>query len=167
MSLPALYPLINQIMAKLFAAEQRRLGLNVKRLCNMHAELTCMPCHGFVWNGEIYDHPDKRHSFKPGERPALAFSLAPEMEDHLADKKQLAKDEAAIRQLLFKLLYQCTDRQELHDAMPACLIGLVPEFAGMQRKYNPEFLLKDPRIIREYSRILPKIELYTATHLIY
>ena len=164
---PDHFSLINLLMLALFAPEKRRLAGSVDRLCRLNTEATGQSCHSFLWNGDVYTSTESTKIYVQGERPSLAFSLLPEMEAHLSIAKALKKDEANIRQILFKLLYQCNDKQEMMDALPDCLHNLTNFFAKMQSQKKQSFILNGPRLIREYNKILPKIEMHAVARLIY
>ena len=164
---PDHFSLINQLIQALLAPEKRRLANSVDRLCRLNTEATGQVCYSFLWNGDVYTSSESTKLVVQDGRPSLAFALSSEMEAHLAVAKAMKKDEASIRQILFKLLYPCNDKQEMMDALPDCLHTLTNFFAGMQRCENQSSILKDPKLIREYNKILPKIEMHAVARLIY
>lgn len=167
MALDGTYSLIADIKDKLFAAEKRRLTTEIDRLCERHSELTdTNSMEGFIFNGETYRHS---HSSIVWPRyRMLAWTLNGEMEQWVRDSKQIQMDQDLIGQILFKLLYQANDMQEVRDTLPECLIPLVPELAAMSRQCNQEFLIQhNERDLKQFRKILPKIEMYAMTRLIY
>lgn len=98
-----------------------------------------------------------------GERPALHISLANEMLHFLKDKVTVESDKKQISQLLFKLLYQCNDQQEMHDALPDCLHHLTGW--RLERKFNQDTLIFEERTKKDMEKLMPKIHYYLASRL--
>lgn len=162
-----MYPFIEAIKKALFQAENRRLVAGIDRLVEQDAEMNPGRHEmGFLYSGEIYRH--SRSSTIYRSWPLLSWPLNVEMEAWLKDKKILALDRDQIGQILFKLMYQANDLQEMRDTLPECLVSLVPDFQKMPRMHNQEFLIRhNERDLRQFRKLLPKIELYAMSKLIY
>lgn len=166
MALDKTFPFIEAIKKALFVPEERRLTAALDRLVDSHDEINKDHTMGFSFNGEIYRH--SRSSTIYRSWPVLVWALNGEMETWLKDRKAIALDRDQIGQMLFKLLYQANDLQEMRDTLPECLVPIVPDFQGMPRKFNQEFLIRhNERDLKQFRKILPKIELYAISKLIY
>jgi hypothetical protein len=166
MALTCINPLIDEIKSTLFAPENRRLATAIDRLVVQNDEECEHPYKGFLFAGEVYRHSLGNTIYKSW--PVLAYALNGDMERWLKDKKQVQLDEAQIGQMLFKLLYQANDLQEIRDTLPECLVSLVPQLRAMPRKFNQEFLIRhNERDLKQFRKILPKIEMYAMASLIY
>lgn len=166
MALACINPLIDEIKSMLFAPENRRLAAAIDQLVDSHDEINRDHTMGFMFNGEVYRHSRSNTIYQSW--PMLAWALNGDMERWLKDRKQVQLDEAQIGQMLFKLLYQANDLQEIRDTLPECLVSLVPQLRAMQRKFNQEFLIRhNERDLKQFRKILPKIEMYAMASLIY
>lgn len=167
-----IYRFIETLKGRLFMPETRRLAIAIDRLIEQNEEiLRDNMTRGFMFAGEVYRHSHSNTIYK--SYPMLAWDLNPEMERWLKDRKAVDLDRDQIGQMLFRLqsnvMQSGTEyqRQEQRDALPECLIPLVPEFRGIPRRMNVQFFLRSERDIRQYTKILPKIELYAMASLIY
>jgi hypothetical protein len=162
-----IYPLIEGIKVKLFEPEERRLKAGIDRLVEQHEEITGrVHERGFMFSGETYRHSRADLIYK--SYPMLTWALNDEMEAWLKDRKAINLDRDQIGQMLFKLLYQANDQQEMRDTLPECVVNLFPSLRGMSRKFNQEFLIRhNERDLKQFRKILPKIELYAMARLIY
>lgn len=166
MALRKLNEFLNSLTEVMFQAEYRRLATAIDRLVEQNDEIRKDPTKGFMFAGEVYRHSTSNTIHKPW--PMLAWSLNEEMEGWLKDSRAISLDRAQISQMLFKLTYMANDLQELRDTLPECLVSLVPQFSEMPRKFNQEFLIRhSPRDMKQFKKLLPKIELYAMTKLIY
>lgn len=169
MSDDTVFRFIEAIRAKLFEPEERRLKAGIDLLVDQHDELAVNHTMGFMFNGEIYRHSRAQVIHK--SYPMLAWALNEEMEKWLKDRKAVNLDRDQIGQMLFRMqsnvMNSSDNLQERRDALPECLVSLVPQFQGMNRRFNNQFFLKNERDIRQYSKILPKIEMYAMSKLIY
>jgi hypothetical protein len=163
-----IYPLIEGIKAKLFEPETRRLAKAIDHLVEQHDEINRDHTMGFMFGGEVYRHSRSNTIYKSW--PMLAWALNEEMEKWLKDRKAVELDRDQIGQMLFRLqsaVLTSDTVQEKRDALPECLVCLVPQFRGLERRFNTRFFLRTERDIRQYSKILPKIEMYAMASLIY
>lgn len=167
MAISNLTPLIQLLSKSLFEAEYRRLERDITEIDRLNREVQHLQYKGFVYNGTVYIPKDATVLVK-GPKPALAYALTGEMQYFLKDQYTINNDKKLIEQILYTLLYQCNDVQEVRDGLPECLVQLVPELSKLQRKLNQTFIIRhDERAFRQFNDILPKIEFYSATRLLY
>lgn len=160
--------LLDRLMAELFKAETRRLQRMITDLNRTNREISGGQAHAFIYNGEVYVASDTQQIPQRGTIPPLVPSLQFAMEDYLADRKVIEADRAQIRQVMFTVLYQCKDNQEIRDSLPDCLVQLFPDLRAMPRHLEQGFIIRHtPRVLRQYEKVLPKIEFYSATRLLY
>lgn len=164
---------IKAIIERLFQPEDRRINMMIEELNNRNSAIKGKQLFGFRHLGDVYIPESCRQQVaalrKQQVLPSLAFELMNEASDVLVDVKKVNLDKDQIKQILFKLLYSATTLQDIRDALPECLVPLVPEIAKLSR-YNDDptwFIRNDHRALRQYEKILPKIELYAMTRMIY
>lgn len=165
---------IDAITARLFAAEHRRINSMIEELNRKNSEFKKKVLYGFIHMGERYIPESCRAQFAANRRqqialPTLAFELLPEASAFVSDINKIKLDKDQIKQVLFKLMYQANTLQELRDTVPEVIVPLVPELAGISREMrDPTYLIKsDWRAVRDYEKVIPKIELYAMAALIY
>lgn len=151
----------------LFTPERRRLQSMIDALCVSMGEIQGRQCHGFMWKGIPYTPTQALIKHLKGEMPSLSFKLTKDMLEYEKTREILELDRKQILQLLFKLLYQCNNKQEIFDALPDCLHKFVPGYG--EQRYLPQhhYFFNQDRVQREYEKILPKIEMYSVAGLIY
>lgn len=160
---------VGAIMPRLFEAEDRRLVANVNRIAKLNDE-ACTTRNGwFLYQGKVYMSTDTTtQPSGAGGYPQLVRSLDSTMREHLRDATEVANDRDQIRQILCTLLYNCTTLQELRDTLPAFLVPLYKTIADMQPRYPQGHCApKHERFVAQYAKILPKIEFYAGTRLLY
>lgn len=164
------YGWIEVICNRLFSAEEGFMDKRIQELNEKNSRIKMKPYMGFIHMGVRYVpliYQIRGRMIK--DLPSLAFQLLEEARILTSDVEKFEKDKTKIRQVLFKLLHQAKDKQEIRDALPECIIPLMPEFQNMQRKMaDPTFMIKsDHRAMRDYEAILPKIEFYSVSRMIY
>lgn len=160
------YEYISFILTALFSAEERRFAKAFDRLSEENQQLIGHRLDGFMYQGAFYRHSQALAG--SGERRTLHLNLWPGMQDILRDRDEVERDRALMRQILFKLLEPCTQLQEIRDAIPECIVDAAPpEIAAMQRQNNGVGWINNPRDIKLYNKMLPKMEFYSAARLMY
>ena len=161
----SVYKAIVGIIEKLFEAEKRRLQTSIDRLVEQHQEITNDTRTGFMYNGVYFRHSKT----KTIERlPMLAWDLNDAMSAHLKDEAAVMLDCQQIRQTLFKLMSVATSEQQLRDVLPDCIVSLVPELDRVPRQDPVELLIEhDTRLFRQYTKMLPKMQMYTVSRILY
>lgn len=149
----------------LFEAEQRRLVSMQDALVTDHKEITLCQDQGFLFNGDLYYHSKATiHS----RLPMLAWALNDRMEAYLKEKKKFETERSQINQMLIRLLHLGTTDQKMRDVIPDCIIYLVPHVSRLNRSVSVETMIShDARLLRQYIKILPLIQLYSVTRLMY
>lgn len=90
------------------------------------------------------------------------------MEKWLKDRETVLTDRSLIRQILFLLIKTRYDKQEIRDALPECLVPLVPGCSLLPRTREPGWTLQHkPMALRQFHDLTPKMEVYSAARLFY
>lgn len=166
MAIAEMHLVLDQIIKTLFAADDRRLTTWVDKLCKMHQEASRETVYGFLYAG-VYYRPSNVTGPVPHKR-ALHPSLYSDMETFLKGKRAVDDDKAFIRQTLFSLLDPCNTRQEIRDALPECLVDCLPNLKELNRQAEAAWSIQgNARALRQYEKILPKMEIYSAARLIF
>lgn len=166
------YQWIELIMDKLFEPEDRRIDKMVSELNMANSEIKGKQLHGFMHMGKRYIPKEyelvgKALAKKP--LPSLAFSLLNQANEFDTEVRKLALDRDQIKQVLYKLIYQCNNTQEIRNCLPECVVELLPNLRSMQRTItDPTYLIRNDKFaMKAYEKILPKIEMYSVMRLIY
>jgi hypothetical protein len=160
---------VGELTKRLFAAEERRLDRIVSDLCRKNGEALNKRLHGFRHQGMRFVPLDLVRSAVGQPLAALAPHLAPQAESLIRDTRQIAEDRTMVRQLFVRLLDPCATLQELRDAVPDCTAPLLPELDRVSRS-NPDPLWSirhDERAVRQYTKLISKIEMYAVTRMLY
>lgn len=157
--------IIDRIIDVLFVAEHRRLAKFITAMVDMNQEAHGRLLDGFHYEGIHY----RREGLKGALTKAVLHpSLEPQMDAHLLDRATVKNDEQQIRQTLFKLLDPCRSEQDIRDTLPNCLTDTLGDTARLARRNEPAFTIRDDaRALRQYHKVLPRIELYSAARLLY
>lgn len=164
---------IKAITDRLFAPEERRIDKMIDELNQRNGAIKGKQLFGFMHLGKRYVPESCKVQAAALRRqqimPSLAFELNDDASTFITDVKKVELDKEQIKQVLFKLLYQANTLQDIRDSLPECLVPLVPEIAKLSRHNDdPTWLIRnDHRALRQYEKMLPKIELYAMTRMIY
>lgn len=149
-----------QIIKKLFQPEERRHKQICEDFLKRNNKIFGENRDGFRYMGKAF--------LAAYNAAPLAAELVTDFAKHLAQWNQIQKDQQYIRQVLVNLLKPCVGRAEVRDALPECLVSFFQELQGITRTREHGWTLKDkPILYQQYKSILPKIEMYYATSLIY
>lgn len=157
----------------LFEAEDRRLKKIKDKLVEDNNKLNDTDYLCFVFNGDYYVHSSRIifRSFPPSTiapTACLHLSLTDRMQDYLTDKRTVEADQHQIAQILYRILRTLDSLQQYRNAVPECIVSLVPSLSSLQRTAPQlEYFNEDERLIRQYNSLLPKIEMYSVTRYIY
>lgn len=161
----SVYPMLQSILQKLFKAEYRRLAQVIIDLIKKNEEITG-PADGFTYAGNYYAKqglPRGKRNYK-----FLDYSLHSEMDRYLKASKDIVEDQRQISQILMRILAHVFSEQEVRDALPECIIDTVPEVTHLKRTMTEAYTIKnDERAWRQYQKILPRIQFYSVTRLMY
>lgn len=170
---------ITLIENQLFAAEDRRIDDMLVRINDKNTSLKAasgIGFMGFTHIGKTYVPRKYQNAAKNIRRemrhvliPPVSLELAEEVGHFANEVNKIESDKKVIRQLLPKLLRPVTTMQELRDALPDCVANKITVLAEYKRvNPDPTWPIKnDERALREYDRILPRIEFYSVSHLLY
>lgn len=163
---------IDLIMERLFQPEERRIGKLVSSLNQQNSEIKGKVFFGFIHMGKRYIAPEyqnAQHALARQPLPSLAFTLLNEANDFDNEVRKLTLDKGQIKQVLFQLIHQANNRQELRDAIPECLIHLVPEVKHLNRVIQePTYLIRNNKYaMKAYEKALPKIQMYSVMGMVY
>jgi hypothetical protein len=161
------YKVVERVKKLLFEAEDRRLQAWIDKLAKQNQEAQGNPrLEGFIYNGTYY----RTSTTGLGNWPhgALHHSLSDQMEVLEKDKAIIDQDRAFIGQMLGKLLRPCDSYQDMRDALPDCLVNIIPELSPLPRSLSVAYTIDgDARALRQFNEILPKIELYVAARMMF
>lgn len=153
------------VAAKLFNPDLSRLRTWIDRLVKLNQEEMGEDLAGFLFNGQWYRHSSLGKG-KYVKKP-LAYGLTAEMESYLEDEKIILMDKKLIHQAVYLRVMNCMTLQDVRDALPDCLTELFPELARLERIRNEQFFVNNLSDLRQWSKILPKIEQYSVARLMF
>ena len=163
----SMYMLIKHMLSELFVAEKRRLDQAVANLIRQNNELYGKQNAGFLYYGEYYTASNFRTTTSK-EKITLHDSLTEKIEWHIKDAKIIADDERLIGQIIFKLIDPCKTLQDIRDSLPDCLAMIIPDLARLPRHNEQGWSLRqNTRASKQFEKLLPKIEMYSAARLLY
>ena len=157
-------------MSKLFEAEERRLNERIIQLNKENKALQGSQLDGFLYGAGYYIPRETIHQAQIGHstKVALHERLVPAMEAHLKDRSMVLDEMRVIRQTLFKLISTCQTWIDVRNALPECVVTCIPELARIKRTEPPAQTIQDnPRTLRQYLKVLPTMEVYSAARLLY
>lgn len=161
------FKLIKYLLSELFVAEKRRLDKTVADLIRENNELSGVQAAGFLYYGEYYTAQGFQTTIAGG-KITLHDNLTDKIKWHLKDAKIVADDERLIGQIIFKLIDPCETLQDMRDSLPDCLASMIPALANLPRHNEQGWSLRqDVRASRQFEKLLPKIEMYSAARLLY
>lgn len=162
------FAVIDKIINTLFAADNRRLQKWIDRLDSQNREArNDNMLLGFLYLGRYYRPSHVEGPDPTGVKP-LDPTLYATVDAFLADEKLVDTDKAFIRQGLFTILDPCKDMQEVRDALPECLVDFLPELKELERNADECWTIaSNPRAIRQFEKVRPKLEAYAVARMIY
>ena len=160
------FRIISDIIRNLFNPESDRLDREVAEICRQNRFRTRTEDQGIIFNGTTYlpTTVPRRGATKAHLDPALYDR----MDLYLKDRDIIAFDLGQCKQILFNLLDPCESFQDMRDALPNCLSETLPELKTLDRVKPEAWTIKDdPRAMRLYEKLLPKLELYSVSKLFF
>lgn len=164
------YIVIKQLTKVLFEPEDRRLKSIINELNTSNKKLKTLTTDGFLYGGQFYRASSGTTTvLSAGQaKNTLDFSLNGEMERWFKDHRIITNDASMIRQILWKLLKPCNTEVHIRNALPECLVNLIPHLKTHPRTSEAGYTLReDERAWRQFQKYLPKMELYSVTRLLY
>jgi hypothetical protein len=162
--------LIDGLVEKLFEAERRRLAGEINELNSRNKKLKNSTIDGFMYGGDFYAPFGVAMTVvgKGQAKQTLHFQLNNEMDAWVREQKSINDDQTLIKQMLFCLLKPCQSERDIRNALPECLVSLVQGLNQHPRADEAGYTLRgDERGLRQFNKLLPKMELYSATRLLY
>lgn len=161
------HDIIKGIRQALFEPEKRRLQGWIDQLAQKNKTASDLQDPLGFWFEGRYFRPSWLGQGKY-RKPSLHISLHDEADALIADEKQVLEDNQFIAQTLFSMIEPCDTYRDIRDTLPECLVEIVTDLSSMSRTREPAFTIKNnKRALRDYQQILPKIEIYCTTRLIY
>jgi len=166
--------LILYIIDNLFEAEFRRLEKKLTAINIENKQLLLIKIDGFLYLDKFY-RPNTGTLMvanKDMYKNALHKNLWGEMDEHIEDIKNTNKDKLLVKQTLVFLLISCKTWQDIRDALPECLVNIAC-YDNLSKEYSlrqheAAYTIQDnPRALRQYEKVLPLMEMYSVTKLLY
>jgi hypothetical protein len=165
---------IDRIVSILFSAEDRRINAAVSELNRRNGVIKNKPTHGFMHMGNTFVPEDSKQQFAMMKRarqvvPVLALELMQEGNDLITDMRKSSLERDQIKQMLYKLLKDATCLQEIRDSLPDSVVALIPELKRIPRS-NPDqtwLIRNDERALKQHQKMLPIMEMYAVSQMIF
>lgn len=161
----------SELVQELFLAELRRLDKVLDSIITRNGETFAVyNSTGFLYLGEFYSSSRSSQQPPSGHRLVLANHLLDDMREYLEQAGKLLLEVHMVNQMVFRLVQGCKTYQDVRDALPECLIAMDKQghLKSLQRTRKAAFTLdNDAMALRQYEKILPIIEYYAGTHLIF
>lgn len=164
------YKLIMSLIDGLFKPEQRRLEGRIKAINAQNKELTNVNVDGFLFEGIFYRPATGTLNLAPkGESKKIPHpSLWEEIRGYVSDLNDIHRDASLIKQVLQCLLSDCHSDQDIRDALPECLVGFCSGLDRLKRTREPAYTIQaNQTALAQYLKILPKMEVYSVSQLLY
>jgi hypothetical protein len=162
MAHPQLNRFMKQIVDALIFSDYERRVKAIDAIIMKNCELQGRTEMAFAHMGKVYHYSDRPRRYR--SYPMLDPSLHDEMEQWLYDETMVERDRVYLKQGLFPLLEDCMSHQDFRDALPECLVTLIPDYAGLPRTREPGYtIMNKPAALKRYAKMLPKIEAYTIS----
>lgn len=162
--------LIDGALINLFEADSRRLGETLKSIEADNMVFYGSTVGGFIFKNSYFCS----HSFSGSRnKVTLRPELYDRMESFLKDRELVRKDYDMIRQFILKMMPppQLLTLQSIRDVIPDVMIPFAHESIrnlARQRDFDDVLKATDPRTQKQFrTSLLPKIEMYAATRLLY
>lgn len=157
------FTIVGQVLVQLFMAEARRLQRTIDDIVRRNEG-----DNWFLYQGKVYTSSVATTSPSNKGFPQLQLSLLREMDEYIRDQKELESDQHQIKQILMTRLQSCETYQQIRDNLPDCIVSLVPELSALPALFEQGYLAPThDRFVAQYAKVLPKIEFYCGTRLIY
>lgn len=159
--------LVEDIISFLAEPELKRLKAINDQIVEANREVTKNPALAVMHQGFLFRHseaPKGKHTW-----PALDHSLTREANGYMENAKNVARELQIIKQGLLTLLKDLLLIQDIRDALPECLVRALPHaFNNLPRTREEAWNLdRESRAYRNYEKMIPKIEFFTAARMIY
>lgn len=148
----------------LFEHENKRLNTLLDKImvadANMHPGI--FPA-GFAYKGETF----KRTYYSVKGLQNLHPSLHDQMDHYLADRDVIMADKVKIGSILRAILTPCDSAQDIRDALPECMVQFIADKHLPRTRPEAYTIQHQKLVMRQYQMILPRIQFYVSTRLLY
>lgn len=160
------YEIMKGIIESLFEHEERRLKARELQLVRENHHLGGSS-DGFRHRGKLFTNLDPRLVSRArftGPSPSLVQAV----DLYFEDRNLINYDKIRINQALALVLQNVHSAQDIRDALPECLVDLLPLGKDCSRTRSEAFTLADkPRSYNQYMQLREKIEFYLASKMLY
>lgn len=161
----------SEIVKHLFLAELARLDGLINGLIDKNDRIHGIDVSaGFMHQGEYYQRTNATRQPTAGEKLMLNPDLWPAMDKYLKACSRLIMEVHLINQAVYRLVRGCMTTQDVRDALPECLVAQdqTGNYKKLPRTRDAAWTLAgDAMALNQYGKILPSIEYYAASHLIF
>ena len=167
MALSNAHEVIKRIAGSLFAAEERRLEkIKDQAIASNKECYPDKPHDGFAYKGNSYFPAGLMRGART--RVSLHLSLNGMMDEYLTDIEKVWTDRHLISQMLVPLLMPCSSAQDIRDALPNCIVDTLEDLKTLPRLRDAAYTIEqDTRTMKQYLKVLPRIEFYACARLLY
>lgn len=172
--------IVENLLKRLFAGEDKYLLRQIAQLNDANNQELQRSAPGFIfrggtfWNDAAVDmqHQGSNVNYRTSLKlPRLSLFLSSQGDQLHAKIKQRHREHDTIGQLLTVMLQPASSSQAVVDALPECLVQLLPNLANWRarhpRQQEAGALLQahNPAAYVIYLKWLPQIEAYSVNHL--
>lgn len=161
----------SEIVKHLFLAELVRLDGVLNGIIDKNDRIHGVDASaGFLHQGEFYQRSNSTRAPTIGERLVLNPDLWSLMDKYLKACSRLTMEVHLINQTVYRLVRGCMSYQDVRDALPECLVAQdqTGNYKGLSRTREAAWTIAgDERATAQYEKVLPSIEYYAATHIIF
>ena len=168
-----IYELTNSssIVKELFLVELSRLDDYLLKIIKQNEECSgWYNTAGFMYLGEFYQGKNATRAPTHGERVVLHESLYDMMTNYLNQSARLLRECHMVNQMVFRLVQGCSTKQDIRDVLPECLVAQDKDsdFMSLERTRPAAFTIQnDDRALRQYKMVLPLMEYYAGSKLLF
>lgn len=169
---PNAYKWLDHIIERLFEADTRRLGTMITNLNENNCRLKGQVVFGFMHKGHRFIDPrfsSQAKALAKEKMPTLSLQLHGEVVQFDRDREKIEFDKNRIRQALMPLLQGRLTLQEVRDALPDCVVSMIPILKPLPRTLpdNTSLIAHDLTAMKAYEKTLPLMQAYSVAALIY
>jgi hypothetical protein len=161
-----IYPIIQEVNKILFEHEIKRLRNHELELVRENANLGGSS-DGFRYNGKVFTQQETK-LISRGKFTVPNVEMLPAVKLYLEDSNLIDYDKLRVNQAMTLVLKDTKSTQDVRDALPECLVQLLPSYRQYQRTRPEAFTLSEnPRSYNQYMNLREKIEFYVASKMLY
>jgi hypothetical protein len=155
---------LQRLIEEIFAAEEKSFQNQINLLVDENNKVRFLVDSGFNYLGKNYG---KYGGILPNQ-PTLATELHPKMQRLVHFRDTVRYDRKYITQVFSRLVRPCNSVEELRNVLPDCVVINDWSLSKFPRTREPAYTAaNDSLLMRQYLKILPKVETYCAMRLLY